>query len=141
MKILFAFVATLLLAGCNKPVPVVQPPAAQHWEYRVEEVSNSEDYNIRAAFQEVKTNIIAAERHLGAAQRNAGGFILVTSPGDGWRRDSAIDISKIGAEGWELVSAIPQCETIYATDDITEQKYPNVRTGKIILIFKRPIPN
>jgi hypothetical protein len=141
MKILFAFVAILLLAGCNKPAPAGQPPAARHWEYRVEEVENYETTDAYNAVQEMKTNPIMGNARYELAQSVGGIFHFSHPPRPGSGPHSALDISALGAEGWELVSAIPQGETTYATDFSTHQNYPNVRTGKIILIFKRPIPN
>jgi hypothetical protein len=40
-----------------------------------------------------------------------------------------------GYEGWELVAALPQTETIKPGGDDP----PNVRTAKILLIYKRPM--
>lgn len=45
------------------------------------------------------------------------------------------DMQKMGDEGWELVAAIPQTETTFP-DSPNRQV---VRTGAIVLFFKRPL--
>ena len=73
-----------------------------------------------------------------------------SSPGDFRYTDRAI--ADLGAQGWELVSAVPELETIPDADyvgagDLNPNtgklepntfKAVNIRTGKILLIFKKP---
>jgi hypothetical protein len=51
----------------------------------------------------------------------------------------AADLDKLGSDGWEMVASIPQAETIGDARDYDGRIFPNGRTGKIILIFKRPL--
>lgn len=44
------------------------------------------------------------------------------------------ELTEIGSEGWEMVSCVPQIETVWAVG----QKLPNTRTAKLTFIFKRP---
>lgn len=123
MKIIATLaVATLaaLLCGCNKP----SQPTVQKWEYKVVEKENFEHQMADLAFKEMVTNGAAWQADTASAINNTGTFLL------------DVDLAEQGKQGWELVSAIPLTETTHpvAHDEIIAA----VRTGEVILIFKRP---
>jgi hypothetical protein len=131
MKTFFYFLAiTILVCGCNKPPSA---PVVQKWEYKVIEVENFEHSMKEQAEAESSTNIDQAIKDENYANADAGDFNLniVGAESLGWKEKYAADLDKLGKDGWELVAAIPQTETLKAED------FSNTRTGKIILIFKR----
>ncbi|MGA2178799.1 MAG: hypothetical protein ABSH15_04370 [Verrucomicrobiota bacterium] len=119
-----------LLCGCNKP---------SQWEYKTVEVDNS----IHGYLERAKTKTSDSERAEVYRTENS-------EPGDFGNLE--IQLAKIGDEGWELVGAVPELETpsqaerldgndLHETEPLVTPRYKpftNVRTGKIILIFKRP---
>lgn len=133
--------ALILLPGCSKP------PAPVKWEYEVITVENTEHWYWQMSYHEMETNSAGALEHMRANKADAGGFSL-----DFATKDYGADIRAEGRDGWELVSAVPQLETVpdaeydagdtYNADTgkFTPRRLPfaNVRTGKVILIFKRP---
>lgn len=123
--VVYILAAGILLCGCNKPDSV---PPIQKWEYKVVEVENFEHSMYDDAF---KNGVDLEKVH--AAESGAGDFHLdVDSANAKEFGKYGLDINMLGQQGWELISAIPQTETIKADSFI------NTRTGKIILIFKRP---
>lgn len=100
-----------------------------------------------AAYDEIKTNSDLGLQHSHEAKSGAGNFYLDGSGKD----DYSLDFQKLGDDGWELVAATPETETIpdaefYAGQDFISdtgklkdsyKPFVNTRTGKILLIFKR----
>lgn len=115
MKTAIAILITaLLLCGCHK---------TRLWEYKVVELENS-------AHHLVAGSVDLSGKYLDA-QKEPGDFKL-----DSLEAPDAFntDLNNLGSDGWELIAAVPQTETEHPVD-----KSPsNIRTGKIILIFKRP---
>src|SRR5580698_9433543 len=148
MKNLFCTLVTVaLLSGCKKPAS--STATEQRWEYKVVEVKNFAGYMKTAAYQEMTTNAPNWEDHERAADSGAGDFHLDSNSQMG---EYGADMYQLGADGWELVSAVPQIETIPDAKSFHGQDFDastgklvdgythftNTRTGKIILIFKRP---
>lgn len=130
--------ATVLLSGCSKSAA---PAGVTKWEYKVVTFENFEHHMHELADQEFTTNTDLGLQDLVYADRDAGDFHLDFFPTNvaDLNNSMSTDIYSLGNQGWELVSAVPQTETIYAKDDVgSSREYSNVRTGKIILIFKRP---
>lgn len=135
MKTLFYLLAaTALLCGCN------QKPAPVKWEYKevvVENRLDTEHLDLNS------TNFLDAYRY----EKSDPGDFDFDSP-EPRKYHQALD--DYGADGWELVSAVPMTETIPKAEYSTGFDYSrtppiedfkpfiNIRTGKIILIFKRP---
>jgi len=136
-------IAASLLAGCSRRA--TQPPSG--WEYKVVSVENSDHGIVNSASAMMQTNVVAALKAVRLAKADAGSFHLESGP-NGEYSDY---INVLGAQGWELVSAVPQIETIpdaeqevgtaFNPDTKTLAssffRFSNVRTGRIILIFKR----
>jgi hypothetical protein len=135
IRILFiGAICGLFLCGCNKS-PVVPP--IQKWEYKIVEVENFEHRMEESAQSEISTNSEAGLQDIASARFDAGDFHLDQPPGKETDLEQfGLDIYALGQQGWELVSAIPQTETTHPVshDDVIA----SVRTGKVILIFKRP---
>ena len=108
------------LCGCQKPPP---PGVIQKWEYKTLTLENSEHAAEEYYRSQLYTNTAALS------------FMDLNRSATG---DFDLDFGSLGGGGWELVSAIPQLETTHLTghDEIISA----VRTAKIILIFKRPMP-
>jgi hypothetical protein len=147
MKAILAIITiATLLCGCKPTAPATAP--IRKWEYKVVTVDNFARYMEQAAFEEMRTNGADWEQHDRDAKSGAGDFHLDGST----QTDTMIDLNQIGADGWELVAAIPQTETLPGVDfddgtvynpdtgklDPKISRFDNTRTGKIILIFKRP---
>jgi hypothetical protein len=47
------------------------------------------------------------------------------------------ELDQLGREGWELVTSYAETETVWPT--LESGVHPNVRTAKVVMIFKRPI--
>jgi hypothetical protein len=136
-KLLCFLAATALLCGCGKPA--APPPApAIHWEYKTVEVENSQHgYLLRS-----KTKV-ASDEWIEAFRSEK------SDPGDFWRLENELD--KIGSDGWEIVACMPELESLPQAEFFDGQDYHetephftprykpfvNIRTGKILLIFKR----
>ena len=90
------------------------------WEYEVVMVENYNHTDEQRAFA---TNGLKEVEFLNG------------DPGDFYFDSSlmGVDLSKYASDGWELVAAVPQLETVRYVSDSPF----NVRTGKIYLIFKR----
>lgn len=125
-KFIFLILAAALLAGCSKPAEPVQHPP--RWEYKVLEFPNYDD---RYDPQLIQTNY---ERYQ-LEKRMPGEFGLEQVPDTNFPTDN---LRQLGQQGWELVAAVPEIETI--EDAGGHQGFHNVRTSKLDLIFKRPVP-
>jgi len=140
MKIILCLIAiTALLTGCGQN-PAPQTKIA-HWEYKIVMVENFEHAMRHFASAELRTNIDLGLQHLQQSDAAAGNFVLDTGNAEMNENNSGVDTYKLGNEGWELVSAVPQIETIPDAKFSVGRDYKpfvNIRTGKIILIFKRP---
>jgi hypothetical protein len=80
----------------------------------------------------MQTNVTQGLKDVHQAESGAGGFDFA-----GKLEFYGADLQQLGADGWELVSAVPQIETIPGAQ-ATDLRFSNMRTGKIILIFKKP---
>jgi hypothetical protein len=130
MKIhLYTLAAAALLAGCGKPTTALAPV---RWEYKTVEMENYEHFRESVFYYEIETNAEVGLEHTAASLRSDGSFLFSLSGKYG------VDFNSLGSEGWELVSAIPQIETTHPISH--DEVIAAVRTGKIILIFKRPLP-
>ena len=118
---ILTIILAALLCGCR--------PAK--WEYKVEVVPNTAIAAESAALSEAVKNETSGDEHLRDAKRDAGEFKLDEISGP-------FQLYKYGINGWELVAAIPQTETIGDAHNYSGEKFSNVRTRNIILIFKRP---
>jgi len=119
-----------LLCGCNKP---------RQWEYKTVEINNTIHGYLERSHAEPSTPAWSD------AYRTEQ-----SDPGDFDQLQEAL--LKNGAEGWELVALVPQLESIpaeYLSGHDFHEKEPlltphfspfvNTRTGKILLVFKRPL--
>lgn len=124
MKTVFTIVALVIcLCGCR---PAQNNPAARtRWEYKTVEYENYADADTVPMIQ---TNLDLYQEH----RTMAGGFGF-ESPAS----FPKVNLSDLGRDGWELVSAVSQVETM--EDAGTRIRFNNIRTGKVTLIFKRPI--
>jgi hypothetical protein len=118
------------------------------WDYRVVEVENIAGYMKESAFEEMKTNGAEWMEHSRQADNTSGDFNFDTIIQMG---KYGADLAAIGREGWELVAAVPQMETLPLVEyqdgtifnpatgrlDPNIQKFNNIRTKKIVLIFKK----
>ncbi|HEY2329170.1 MAG TPA: hypothetical protein VGI63_05095 [Verrucomicrobiae bacterium] len=146
MKTAIFILAVALICGCNKPTATA--PARIQWEYKVVQVENYARQLKDSAFAEMRTNQALGLQHWRDAWNDRGNFYL-DSLGAG--NDYSVDFSQLGSDGWELVAALPQTETLPGVEyqdgstfnpnteklDPNIQKFNNMRTGKIIFIFKR----
>ena len=117
--LLCAICASAFICGC-KPAPTI----ATKWEYKTVEADNYAHAAVQEAYLVMKTNSDQGLRDIRSSENSIGGF---------WMDD----LYKYGQDGWELVAAVPQIETVDAKD-YDDRRIANVRTGKIILLFKRP---
>ena len=107
--------AAALLCGCTKiPSPTTPsiptaPAKAVRWEYKIVTVKNFAGYMKSAAYQEMTTNGPDWEKHSRSADSDDGNFTLDGSSKMG---DYGSDIYQLGQDGWELVAAVPQTETV-----------------------------
>jgi len=136
-------ITTALLCGCKPSASV--PLSANKWEYKVVTVKNFEYYMQEEAYKN-GTDLDKIRN----AKSGAGDFQLVVT-GPSWKgSDYGVDLNALGQEGWELVSAVPQAETVPDAETgerwdpnkasfSSYRSFNNVRTGKVILIFKRPV--
>jgi hypothetical protein len=135
MKAAFVLVLVLVLvldSGCQKPAAITPPV---RWEYKIVEEENFQHYMERSAY----TNQIDLGK-IRDAKNRPGNFDL--------------DFYQFGQDGWELVCAIPEIETVpdaeyfdgqdyHETEPYFTDRYKhfvNLRTGKILFIFKRRVP-
>ena len=148
MKIIVSVLFTaVLLCGCQKPeTPKPATNKIQRWEYKVVSVECYAHHMAHMAMLQLGTNSDWAFQQMSSAESLSGFFDIVSFPSvhdyssDLPERYSP-DLPKLGSDGWELVSAVPLLETMpraeYGRGDQTKV-YSNMRTGEIILIFKRP---
>ena len=129
--------AALLAAGCSQS----QKESHPRWEYRTMEVDCFQHWMSRNSF----TNNVGQPdlKESEMAKQDMGTFELPL--------DVKAELSDMGHDGWEMVSAVPEIETVpnveypggrvYNPDtqklEETTIKAANIRTGKILLIFKR----
>ena len=145
MKIIVSVLfAAALLCGCQKsetPKPATPEPATnriQTWEYKVVEVANYARYQAMEALFESDTNSALGKFHLNLAERRDGSFEFGASYDTNKTYEKYdVDFYRLGSDGWELVAAVPQLET-EPSAQYRNTRFNNTRTGKIILIFKRP---
>lgn len=144
MKTTFALLfAAMLLCGCQK---TAAPPAAtkiQKWEYKVVQVENYAHYTEKMAVLNVmKTNSDLATIEIQYAEKDCGSFDFdSTYLNEKYGDQYAVDFDKLGADGWELISAVPKLETLPNVEygsEVNPHTFNNTRTATIILLFKRP---
>jgi len=127
MKILLCILAAALLCGCHR----------QQWEYRVLRFENSASIERSEAFM-VRTNTSEEWLKKSAyADYQSGFFNLEEKPPIAGLKNIEPDLATLGEEGWELVAAVPQTETIGGAKTDLNVAFSNVRTLNIYLIFKR----
>jgi hypothetical protein len=141
MKTVIFILAAALLCGCNKK-----------WEYKVVEFRNSEGIATTELFLSKTNSTHEWLTKLDEANSSAGLFSLeMMPPIAGIKGNTTIspDLDTMGKEGWELVAAVPQIETIagakfpdgidYSDGKAVEKQstFSNTRTASIFLIFKR----
>ena len=117
MKNILLLLGLIALVGCSK----AGSEAGRHWEYKVVEVENDKFKEMADAFKEKPVDENRVELLAGLP----GNFDFNAKPEE--------SLDELGKQGWELVAAIPQTETEFDTG----LPKANVRTGVIILIFKR----
>jgi hypothetical protein len=136
-------IAVIFLTGCSKPPQTFTP---QHWEYKVVTVENIEHSMKEDAYTVMQTNSDLGLKQVRTADADYGDFYLDLGDATG---KYSVNIQALGKDGWELVSAVPQIEAVpnaeadgdeydAETKTFSTIKFTNIRTGKIILIFKRP---
>jgi len=106
-------VMMMALGGCKPQATTRVAPAK--WEYKVVQIAN---VNHKVRDDAMKKSPIDI------------GVVNYADETDG---EFSYDIYELGYQGWELVAAIPQTETV---DSLNKKQ--NVRTGNVHLIFKRP---
>ena len=140
---LVCFCGILLAAGCGKPPEKMAPPV---WEYKVVVVENFAHEMEKNAEHEMSTNTSSGLDNLRYYKSDPGSFDFEAS------LYSSESLISMGGAGWELVSAVPQIETIPDAEYLAGHTYipststlnpdylpfANTRTGKVILLFKRP---
>jgi hypothetical protein len=95
-------------------------PRAQ-WEYKTVEVKPYEDTS-----EEVSISIARLDKLTGSPTKWHGSNLLfIKEP----------ELNNLGADGWELVSAVPEVETVFPLKDGFIAC--NTRTERIVLLFKR----
>lgn len=114
--------AAALLCGCGQKQADVPAP---RWEYKVVVAENDAHHQESMYWQQVQTNSQAMD-FASLERRGVGDFDF----------QDKNNLDRLGTEGWELVSAIPQTETMHPPNN--DFAIDAIRTGKIILIFKRP---
>ena len=146
MKNIFLFLAICsIFAGCKKTPP--PEPVVARWEYKTVTVENFAGYMSENASEETKTNLNTGLEHQEQANAGMGSFDLEFS-------DSryGCELYKLGQQGWEMVSAIPLIQTVPFAEAISgetynpdtkslefeKSKFNNIRTGAVVLVFKRP---
>ncbi|HEY1718543.1 MAG TPA: hypothetical protein VGH42_09670 [Verrucomicrobiae bacterium] len=141
--------AALVLCGCNKPAAPALEPKQVRWEYKMITIENNAHGEATRASQK---NPMDIEMYDGALS-DSGSFDLDELDAATKEHPELFSVDRAGKDGWELVSAIPQIETIAgakfisgtdydpASGKVTPHKeiFSNTRTGKIVLIFKRPL--
>jgi hypothetical protein len=113
-----------LLCGCQP-----NQPAPKNWEYRTE-IIESDPAHVATNNAAVYSQLPNADISQAYGTEKFGRFAV-----------SASDYAKLGRDGWELVSVVPQTETVWPMlKDYSgsSSKYPNTRTSRLILFFKRP---
>jgi hypothetical protein len=120
------FLTGLFCCGCDKKIPIM-------WQYKTVEIDNSSHAETPG---EVGSQAWSDAYH--QSKSDAGYFRFYST-----NRDN--DLSALGDDGWELVAAIPQTETVPDGETLdsplpkTYRAFSNTRTAKVILIFKRPV--
>jgi hypothetical protein len=134
MKIIVSVLFTAaLLCGCQKhETPKPAANKTQQWEYKTVEVENYAHGQAIKALYESETNLDLMVKHLFFANSHDGSFEF-----SGGYDKYSVDLYKLGSDGWELIAAVPQLET-EPNAQYENTRFNNTRTGKIILIFKRP---
>jgi hypothetical protein len=113
-----AVTAAALLCGCQKAAAPIR------WEYKMVALENYEHEAAHAAYKGMDTNQKQGLYEMQQADGSAGDFSFTK------------EVKELGRDGWELVAAVPQTETIDAK--FRAGSSANIRTGKILLVFKRP---
>ncbi|RTR22361.1 hypothetical protein [Deinococcus radiophilus] len=105
------------------PAPQVQ--ATQRWEYK---------------------QLLVDAVYASDADRESAEFAAsVGIETDDGKKHFALDeaqLASLGEEGWELVAALPATETAYTNfgnSQYVTGLQPNVRSGSVTLVFKRPL--
>lgn len=110
------------------------------WEYQVLRFENSASVDHSETFMS-RTNTTAEWlKKLAFADNRTGYFDLEAQPPIAGMKSIEPDLATLGKQGWELVAAVPQTETIgdaKVEDGDKEVIFSNVRTVNIYLIFKR----
>jgi hypothetical protein len=107
------FALALCSFGCSQQQP--------RWEYRVATVENfSHDYE-----DDLKKKSVPMEDVIDISRMGPGSFVAIES-----------QLDPAGKAGWELVSVVPQIETLHSSRTPDKQ---NIRTARLILFFKRPV--
>ena len=113
------------MCGCGKE----RVPAAQKWQYLTVECENYVHSEEDAASKKGDHTMENTYREW------PGSFSINVRLGT----EKWANLDELGSSGWELVSAVPQTETIYPRYPSDKQSQANIRTGTIIFIFKRPL--
>jgi hypothetical protein len=102
----------------------LQTPATK-WEYKVVEIENSKEKNLDDALTNNPPDIDKMMK-----SEEGAGFLMFYEAHD--YSGLPVNLIELGHDGWELVSAVPQVETVVPYSS------PNVRTKEVILLFRRP---
>jgi hypothetical protein len=147
MKFNTTLILAALLCGCAKH--------HQQWEYKIITVENAyHRLSVTASNERMSTTNddkwIFDDRR---ARSDAGYFDIENGDTEGVNGHNfyGSKLAEMGANGWELVSAVPQLETSPDAEYLAGLDYENgnngkeiykpftnIRTGNILLIFKRP---
>ncbi len=125
-NILMVVMMAAATVGCGRSTSYV------FWEYKIITVENNEHA------QESSD----AMKLISGTNSDASGVLKdlqydTTISGD-FDLETKVNWNSLEQDRWELAAAIPQTET-ESTKDLDGNVYANVRTGKVILIFKRPV--
>src|SRR5208283_2254533 len=117
-RFVFCLISVGILCGCRPSEPA---PNSQRWQYKVVVWEND---NHAMHDEEIKSGNFDVAQFI---QESGGEFTRcdLNPPDD-------VDIHKLGNLGWDLVATIPELETVNTS------KGNFTRTGKILLIFKKP---
>lgn len=143
-RLIAVILVPAIMGGCA-PKQIVAK--RQTWEYKIVEADN----RIKDSSKLGDASSPDWMKNYRARKSDAGNFSLAGD--DVGYQYAGAELNKLGADGWELVGIAPEAETVpdaeyFAGPDYGRMEsgkpadiykpFVNMRTGKMILVFKRP---